>query len=107
MSKLILRTTNGDIWDVTFKLDKTVADFADHLQHQLKFPPKFKLIFNGVSLNETPEKLYDQLKIFHRLSACGLVNSSELIVTKCNYKTVFGIFLIGNSVFRWIKTKFE
>lgn len=92
-ARLVLRTTTGEVFDVSFRLDGKVAELLQRVLEQHKFSPKFKLIFNCICLNDFPDREYPPTqRAICRIKDFGIVNMSELIVTNHEKRTVFGTF---------------
>eukprot|EP00826_Nyctotherus_ovalis_P047354 TRINITY_DN5439_c0_g1_i7.p1 TRINITY_DN5439_c0_g1~~TRINITY_DN5439_c0_g1_i7.p1 ORF type:complete len:164 (-),score=21.35 TRINITY_DN5439_c0_g1_i7:413-904(-) len=57
-AKLILRTTTGDNYDITFKLGKKVAELLQCIVDKYKFSPNTRIIFKDTCLNTAPNKWF-------------------------------------------------
>eukprot|EP00826_Nyctotherus_ovalis_P047353 TRINITY_DN5439_c0_g1_i5.p1 TRINITY_DN5439_c0_g1~~TRINITY_DN5439_c0_g1_i5.p1 ORF type:complete len:179 (-),score=41.69 TRINITY_DN5439_c0_g1_i5:300-836(-) len=78
-AKLILRTTTGDNYDITFKLGKKVAELLQCIVDKYKFSPNTRIIFKDTCLNTAPNKC---------LQDFGIEHPAELLVTNHKHKTV-------------------
>jgi len=57
-SKLTLRATTGEIYEIPFKQNTKVAELIQTIQDKHKFSPKLRLIYQGACLNNYPNKEY-------------------------------------------------
>ncbi len=66
MSKLILRTTTGEVFELYFRLNRKVAELLQHIMEKRAFSPKFRLVFNDICLNDFPDKEYSLVQYIPR-----------------------------------------
>ena len=57
-SKLILRTTSGEVHEYTFDLTKSVSNFLYAVRHKFNFSSNTKIIHQTRCLNDEPSKKY-------------------------------------------------
>eukprot|EP00831_Metopus_contortus_P035539 TRINITY_DN28295_c0_g1_i1.p1 TRINITY_DN28295_c0_g1~~TRINITY_DN28295_c0_g1_i1.p1 ORF type:complete len:320 (+),score=69.39 TRINITY_DN28295_c0_g1_i1:120-1079(+) len=80
MSKLMLRSTTGEILEISVSLEISAGELVRYLVEKFRHSPKVRIVFNGRSLNESPQVT---------LKDIGVNEKSELLVLNPLSKTIF------------------